>query len=92
MIERKRANIVLNEAKNAGIPGRYGVPMAIGINEVQDNICRLQPINGILNILLRICGTGAPGGAELTAEGSAGPFIFFEPIPGLVIGLQTALF
>jgi len=52
MIERKRANFILNEAKNAGDTG----VSARLFNEVQDEICLLQPIDGILNKLLAVEG------------------------------------
>ena len=47
MIERKRVNFILNEAKNVG----DAKASARLFNDMQDNICRLQPINGNLNIL-----------------------------------------
>jgi len=47
MIERKRTNFILNEAKNAGDTG----VSARLFNEAQDEICLLQPIDGILNKL-----------------------------------------
>ena len=48
MIERERENIVLNKAKNAG----DALASARLFNEVQNNICRSQPIDGVLNRLL----------------------------------------
>jgi len=48
MIERKKTNFVLNEANFAGGCGQSGEKF----NKVQDKICRLQPIDGILNKLL----------------------------------------
>ncbi len=43
MIERERANFVLNEANFVAKCGQSGEKF----NEVQDEICRLQPIDGI---------------------------------------------
>ncbi len=48
MIVRKLTNFVLNEACFAAVCGQSGEKH----NEVQDKICRLQPIGGILNMLL----------------------------------------
>ena len=47
MIERKRANFVLGEANFAGGYGQSGEKF----NEGQNKICRLQPIDGILDML-----------------------------------------
>ena len=47
MIERKRVNFILNEAKNVG----DAIASARLFNEMQDKICRLQSINGNFNIL-----------------------------------------
>ncbi len=47
MIVRKLTNFVLNEACFADVCGQSGEKH----NEVQDKICRLQPIDGILNML-----------------------------------------
>ena len=48
MILRKRGNIILNEAKNAG----DALVSTSIFNEMQDKICRLQLINGSLNMIL----------------------------------------
>ena len=41
MIERKRGNFILNEAKNVG----DAIASARLFNEVQEKICRLQPFD-----------------------------------------------
>jgi hypothetical protein len=48
MIERKRANFVLNKAAFAGVASGYDEKG----NAVQNEICRLQPIDEILDRLL----------------------------------------
>ena len=48
MIERKRESFILNEAKNVG----NALALTRLFNEIQDEICRLQPIDGNLNKLL----------------------------------------
>lgn len=50
MIEGKRANFILNEAKNAG-DAKVSARL---FNEVQDEIRRLQPIDGNLDKLYTI--------------------------------------
>ena len=50
MIERERRNIVLNKAKNAG----DALASARLFNEVQNHICRSQPIDGNLKMLVAL--------------------------------------
>ena len=47
MIARKQENFVLNEAKNVG----DALASTRLFNEIQNKICRLQPIEGNLNML-----------------------------------------
>ena len=48
MIVRELASFILNEAKNTG----DAIVSTSIFNEVQEKICQLQPINGILNMFL----------------------------------------